>query len=150
MQSFIRSAEKKDLDKIIEYQIRMAYETEGIQLDKDTLTAGVHAAFSDDTRGQYYIAEIDRKIVGSFLITYEWSDWRNGTFLWMQSVYVEKEYRQKGVFKAMYQYLKNKVLKNDNLKGIRLYVSKTNTIARKVYLRMGMVDHQYEMFGWIK
>ena len=150
MNIIIRSAEEKDLENIIDYQVKMALETEDLHLDPTTLTNGVHTAFSDISKGQYFIAEYDGMVVGSFLITYEWSDWRNGTIMWMQSVYVEKKYRKVGVFKEMYSHLKTLVERNDRLKGIRLYVDKSNEAAQKVYEKMGMENHHYEMFEWMK
>ena len=150
MNIIIRSAEEKDLDNIIDYQIQMALETEEIHLDRATLVEGVRTAFSDIRKGRYFMADFDNEAVGSFLITYEWSDWRNGNILWMQSVFVEKEYRKIGVFKEMYKHLLIMVESDDQLKGIRLYVDKTNTTAQKAYERMGMENHHYEMYEWMK
>ena len=150
MSLLIRNANKNDLDFIIDFQEKMALETEDLRLNKATLTEGVHAAFHDVSKGQYFVAEFDGKVVGSFLITYEWSDWRNGTVMWMQSVYVEKKYRKIGVFKKMYNHLKGLVDKDDRLKGIRLYVDKSNKAAQNVYERMDMENHHYEMFEWMK
>ena len=150
MSIIIRNADEKDLDHIIDFQQKMAFETEDLQLDIPTLTNGVRAAFSDINKGRYFMADVDGQTIGSFLITYEWSDWRNGTVLWMQSVYVEAEFRKIGVFKVMYNYLQEMLDKDDHLKGIRLYVEKTNVKAQKAYERMGMENHHYEMFEWMK
>lgn len=94
----IRKATIKDVDFIVRAQLLMANETEGIELDKPTVTKGVSAVLSNNSKGQYYVAEIDKMVVSSLLTTFEWSDWRNGTILWIQSVYVLPKYRRKGVW----------------------------------------------------
>jgi predicted GNAT family acetyltransferase len=128
----------------------MASETEGIQLNESTVFKGVSAVIEDKNKGQYYITEINEKIVASLLTTFEWSDWRNGTILWIQSVYVLKEYRRKGIYRNMYSHIKNLVLKNEKLNGIRLYADKSNTTAHKTYQELGMFHDHYITFEWLK
>jgi len=96
------------------------------------------------------VAEINREIVGSLLTTYEWSDWRNGTILWIQSVYVLKEFRRRGVYRNMYAHVKQEVLENENLNGIRLYADKANLTAHKTYQKLGMSPDHYITFEWLK
>lgn len=146
----IRIATKNDIEHIVEFQLAMAHETEGITLDRNIVFKGVTAVVSDETKGKYYIAEINGKIVGSLLTTFEWSDWRNGTILWIQSVYVLKEFRRKGVYRNMYSHIKQQVLENDNLNGIRLYADKSNHAAHKTYETMGMSPDHYITFEWLK
>lgn len=146
----IREAQLKDSTNIIEFQLKMAMETESIELDRKILEKGVLAVFDDESKGQYYIIEFDGTIVGSTLTTYEWSDWRNGTVLWFQSVYILPDYRGKGLFAKMYQYIEEKVSKSDSLRGIRLYVDKTNVNAQKVYQKVGMSEEHYSMYEWLK
>ena len=146
----VREAAKDDLNKIVEFQLSMANETEGIQLDKITVAKGVMAVINDNTKGQYYIAEINGTVVSSLLTTYEWSDWRNGTILWIQSVYVMPECRRIGVYRNMYSHIKNIVQKNNNLNGIRLYADKSNFAAHKTYLKLGMNQDHYLTFEWLK
>ena len=140
----------KDVDSIVDFQLKMANETEGIELHKPTVIKGVTAVIHDSKKGKYYVAEIENKVVASLLTTYEWSDWRNGTILWIQSVFVLKEYRRKGVYKNMYSHIKQFVLENDNLNGIRLYADKSNIAAQKTYKQLGMSSDHYITFEWLK
>ena len=146
----VRKAKSSDIDRIVEFQISMAHETEGIDLHQPTVEKGVTAVVFDSAKGQYYVAEIDGKVVSSLLTTFEWSDWRNGTVLWIQSVYVLPEYRRKGVYRSMYSHIKEKVLENNNLNGIRLYADKSNITAHKTYQKLGMSPDHYITFEWLK
>ena len=116
----VRKAEAKDLSIIVEFQLAMAKETEFIELHRPTVEKGVEAVLCDDSKGIYYVAEEEGKVVSSLLTTFEWSDWRNGTILWIQSVYVRPEFRRKGVYRKMYAHIKDLVLNSDKLNGIRL------------------------------
>jgi GNAT superfamily N-acetyltransferase len=144
----IRESHPADLDSIVDFQLKMAKETESLELNPERLMKGVLAVYSDPTKGIYYVAEIDNKVVASLLTTYEWSDWRNGLVLWIQSVYVLPEFRGKGVYKQMYQFLKNKVESSPGLLGLRLYVEKNNFVAQQVYKNSGMDGEHYSMFEW--
>lgn len=146
----IRKANPSDAPSIVEFQLKMALETENLELTKSVVELGVEAIFNDNSKGTYYVSEIEGRVVGSLLTTYEWSDWRNGQVLWIQSVYILKEFRSRGVFKEMYEHIKEKVIdENTDFRGIRLYVDKTNDIAQKVYKRLGMENHHYEMYEWM-
>jgi GNAT superfamily N-acetyltransferase len=96
------------------------------------------------------VAELDGKVVGSLLTTFEWSDWRNGTVLWIQSVYVRPEFRKRSIFSKIYKHIQEKVTANANLRGIRLYADKTNISAHGVYEHLGMTAEHYQMFEWMK
>jgi ribosomal protein S18 acetylase RimI-like enzyme len=148
--TLIRKAVIEDVSLITDFQLSMAFETEGILLDKATTEKGVQAIFNDPSKGTYYIAETGSVPAGSLLTTPEWSDWRNRTILWIQSVYVIPEYRGKGVFTALYRRLLEIAESDPNIGGIRLYVDKTNLIAQKVYSRMGMDGQHYQVFEWMK
>jgi ribosomal protein S18 acetylase RimI-like enzyme len=144
----IRQSNSADLDSVVDFQLKMAKETEDLELNIEKLSKGVAAVYKDSNKGVYYVAEIDGKVVASLLTTYEWSDWRNGLVLWIQSVYVLPEYRGKGVYKNMYQYLRQKVENDPGLLGLRLYVEKNNKIAQQVYHKCGMDGDHYGMFEW--
>lgn len=146
----VRKATLNDVSSIVDFQLRMANETEGIELDLPTVTKGVSTVFTDNTKGQYYVAEAGEKVVASLLTTFEWSDWRNGTILWIQSVYVLPEFRRKGVYRNMYAHIKEQVLNNKNLNGIRLYADKSNSAAQKTYKTLGMSAEHYVTFEWLK
>ena len=146
----VRIANKDDIPAIVKFQLAMAAETENIELDKKTVTKGVSAVIDDPSKGRYYLAEKKGKIIGSLLTTFEWSDWRNGTVLWIQSVYILPEFRRKGVYSNMYKHIKNMVLKDEKLNGIRLYADKDNNIAHTTYLKLGMTPDHYITFEWLK
>lgn len=146
----IRKAQKSDASSIVRFQEEMAWDTECYKLDHDTVIKGVEAVLNNDNLGVYYIAVLEDVVVGSLLTTYEWSDWRNGTVLWIQSVYVDSPYRKKGVYGALYNHIKSLVASNESLKGIRLYVDESNKGAREVYARLGMNGEHYRVFEWMK
>ena len=146
----VRKAKNKDKNSILQFQLAMSKETENIDLDPETVSNGVLAVIKDETKGCYYVAETEGKVIGSLLTTFEWSDWRNGTILWIQSVYVLPEYRRKGVYRQLYSHIKKLVFENDNLKGIRLYTEKNNLTAQKAYKKLGMDADHYITFEWLK
>tara|TARA_X000001036_G_scaffold188111_1_gene177330 strand:- start:59 stop:511 length:453 start_codon:yes stop_codon:yes gene_type:complete len=136
----------EDINSLVDFNIKMAKETENKILNKKIVTKGVSEVLTDTTLGYYVIAKNKNTILGSLMITYEWSDWRNGMFWWIQSVYVEKEYRQQGVYKKMYSYIKDKALKDNSCTGIRLYVEQENKIAQSVYTKLEMKETHYKLF----
>lgn len=146
----IRAAEWSDAAAIVDFQLRMARETESLELDRATLDRGVEAVFADPGKGAYWVAERDGGVVGSLLTTFEWSDWRDGVVLWIQSVYVTSEERGRGVYRALYEWVKRQVEESDRFKGIRLYVDRRNAAAQRVYERLGMSREHYELFEWMK
>ncbi len=146
----IQKADSTHARIIAEFQIAMAWESEKFLLDRDTILNGVLAVFEDKNKGRYYVATDAGKVVASLLITYEWSDWRNSWVWWIQSVYVLPEYRRKGVFSAMYKFIKKKVELDNSVAGIRLYVDKANKKAISTYKKLGMTDEHYDFFEWMK
>lgn len=146
----IRKALNKDIDVIARYNYNLAYETENKILDMNILTRGVEAIIKDESKGIYHVCEINGEVVGQIMYTFEWSDWRNGTFLWIQSVYVNKEFRGMGVFKALYKFIRDIADNDNNICGIRLYVEKENTIAKKTYKNIGMKECNYYIYEYDK
>ena len=146
---FIREARIIDADKIIGFQKKMAKETEDMSLDHEVINQGVYAVFADPAKGKYYVAEDNSEVIGSLLITNEWSDWRNSFVWWFQSVYIEKSYRRRGIFKMMYNHIKENAI-NNGIAGLRLYVEVENTTAQKTYEAMGMSSSHYKMYEWLK
>lgn len=146
----VRKANINDQKAIVDFQLAMASETEGIELDRNIVEKGVEAVLNDPNKGSYYVAEINDKVVSSLLTTFEWSDWRNGTILWIQSVYVMPDYRRMGVYRNMYSHIKEMVLNTNNLNGIRLYADKSNLPAHKTYENLGMNQDHYITFEWLK
>lgn len=134
-----------DIESIVQFQADMAMESEGCVLDKEKVTKGVTSAILDDSKGIYWVAKFEKRPIGSLMLTREWSDWNNEWYWWIQSVYVIPEFRRKGVYKAMYQNVKD-AAKAINVSQIRLYVDKTNVSAQKVYQYLGMQESHYLMF----
>ena len=132
------------------YNYNLAYETENKILNMNILTKGVEAIIKDENKGIYHVCEINGEVVGQIMYTFEWSDWRNGTFLWIQSVYVNKEFRGMGVFKALYKFIRDIADNDNNICGIRLYVEKENTIAKKTYKNIGMKECNYYIYEYDK
>lgn len=145
MQIVIREARPDDAPFLIESNIRLASETEQLQLNRSCVTAGVKALLGDAAKGTYYIAEAGGVVAGQLLITYEWSDWRNGTFWWIQSVYVSAAQRGRGVFRALFQHVHDLATSRPDVCGLRLYVDAQNAAARGVYSRLGLQQTNYEM-----
>lgn len=141
----IRDATPADLEFIAAANLALAQETEGQVLDPALLYPGVRAVFEEPGRGRYYIAEIEGRPVGQLMTTYEWSDWRNGLFLWVQSVYVLPEYRGAGAFRALFGHLGQLARADSSICGIRLYVDRRNERASKVYQRFGMHRSNYDV-----
>ncbi len=140
----IRQGRPADAPTIVEFNRRLALETEDKALDPAVLTAGVTAALADPTRkGPYYLAVDGETILGQLQITFEWSDWRNGWFWWFQSVYVVAEARKKGVFRSLYEHIVELARREADVVGLRLYVERDNHHAQKTYQRLGMEQTAY-------
>ncbi|MHC4691744.1 MAG: GNAT family N-acetyltransferase [Planctomycetota bacterium] len=146
----IRKAKSSDSERIVELQLRMAQETEGLALNRDVVIKGVSGVFQEPARGTYWVAEEKDKVLGVLLAIPEWSDWRNGTVLWIHSLYVVPEARGRGVFKKLYLNLKEQVEQSPELVGLRLYVDKQNKSAKKIYEKLGMSRDHYELYEWLK
>ena len=142
----IRPATLADIDVLTDFNARMARETEHRELDLAVLRGGVSAALKDPHKGKYYVAESEGKIVGQLLLTNEWSDWRNGMFWWIQSVYVPEAWRGKGVFSALFAHVRTLAGSEQNVAGLRLYVEKDNAGARRTYEKLGMTKTEYDMY----
>ena len=142
----IRIAEKSDAPALVEFNQAMALETEGKNLDAQILQSGVESVFHDEKKGFYAVAEEDGQIVGGLMITFEWSDWRDGWFWWIQSVYILPDFRGKRIYSFLYEFVKNRAAEQGNVCGFRLYVEKENVNAQKVYEKLGMESSHYLMY----
>jgi GNAT superfamily N-acetyltransferase len=145
-----RTANVDDIPTIVRFQLAMARETENLELDSMVCTKGVRAVFDQPERGVYYVAEINGTVVGSLLITYEWSDWRNGVVWWIQSVYVAPDYRRQGVYRGLYFFIQKIAGENESVRAVRLYVDRRNAAAKSVYDSLGMNGDHYQVFEWLK
>jgi len=142
----IRTATVEDADSLVEFNQAMALETEGKQLVDDVLRRGVEAVFDDEKKGFYVVADDGDTIIGGLMITYEWSDWRNAWFWWIQSVYILPEARRQSIYTRLYDFVKAKAAEAGNVCGFRLYVETENDNAQKVYEKVGMNASHYLMY----
>ncbi|KXX70462.1 N-acetyltransferase [Flammeovirga sp. SJP92] len=138
------------IQTIAEFQVKMAMETEDFELDLETVKKGVQHIFDNQSLGRYVIVEDNGQCIASMLNLYEWSDWRCGNVIWIHSLFVIQEYRRKGIFRDMYDFVKQEVESSDQLMGLRLYVEKNNDRAQKTYKAMGMTKEHYDMYEWLK
>lgn len=134
-----------EIEAITGFQIAMALESEGTVLDPERVLNGVTAVMEDESKGTYIVARAEDGPVASLMITREWSDWNNGWYWWIQSVYVMPEYRGKGIFRAMYTKV-IEMTKEQNIAQVRLYVDRNNSNAQKVYQKLGMEECHYLMY----
>lgn len=142
----IRVASSADAEFLVRGNAEMALETEHLSLDFDRLRDGVHAIFENPSRGVYYVAAVEARRAGMMMVTYEWSDWRNGVFWWIQSVFVEPELRSQGIFKSLYRHVEHLASTTPDVVGLRLYVENNNDRAQSTYQSVGMRRTAYQMF----
>ncbi len=145
-QWIIRKANLDDVETIARFNIAMALETEAKILDPATITRGVHRLLENPDLGFYLIAESKGLKCGSLMITYEWTDWRDGLFWWIQSVYVDPLFRRQGLFRELFRYVTTEAVKGKDIRGVRLYVEKDNTGARQTYQSLGMGETHYRLY----
>lgn len=141
----VRTARPQDWPLIVEFNRRLAAETEDTELDVELLTAGVKSALADPGKARYFVADTGETVVGQLMHTWEWSDWRNGMIWWLQSVYVEPEHRGRGVFRRLYEHVRDLAENDPGVVGIRLYIETENDAARAVYEKLGMRPGGYNV-----
>lgn len=144
----IREGRPEDAAVIAEYNQHMALETEGKELDSDTVRKGVEGGLLQRDKCRYFVAEVQGSVAGQAMVTYEWSDWRNGDLWWIQSVYVHPDFRRQGIFRRLYQHIEALAREIPNVRGLRLYVEEENAEGQTVYKKLGMSHagyHVYEM-----
>lgn len=142
----IREANSEDADLLADFNIQMALETEQKMLDPGLIHNGIRRLFEEPDLGFYTVVEVDGEIVGALMITTEWSDWRNGLFWWIQSVYVLPEFRRQGMFASLYKHIRDRARQDPAICGLRLYVEKENTRAQQTYLKVGMQETDYRLY----
>jgi len=143
---FIEKASRQFTDWIAQCQEDMAWETENLPLNHQNVVSGVKYIFEHPERGFYVIAKnSEQQPVAVLLVLKEWSDWRNGDMWWLHSVYVTSQFRGKHVFSRMFHFVVQ-MAKANRVRGIRLYVDKTNVKAQAVYEKLGMTHEHYELY----
>lgn len=142
----IRVALVSDANALVNFNQLMALETENKELDGDILSKGVNRLIADPSKGFYLVAEQNNQVVGSLMVTTEWSDWRNGVFWWVQSVYISPDFRRQGIYSKLYEQVKDLAEKQGDVCGFRLYVEKDNSIAQQTYESLGMHSSHYLMY----
>ncbi|MDB5954361.1 GNAT family N-acetyltransferase [Ramlibacter sp.] len=146
----IRAARAEDADTIAAFNAAMAWETEGKRLLPEVLGAGVRRLMAEPALGFYLVAEVRGEVVGCLMVTTEWSDWRNGRFWWIQSVYVPAAWRRRGVFRALYAHVTSSAVREPDVCGVRLYVERENAVAQSTYRNLGMSETDYLLFEQLK
>jgi GNAT superfamily N-acetyltransferase len=142
----IRNAALADLPVIADFNVRLARESEDLALDPARVEAGVRAVLTDPAKGVYYVAEAAGAVAGQLMITYEWSDWRNGHIWWIQSVYVKPEFRRAGLFRALFHHVRSLALGQKDVCNLRLYVHAENALACQSYERLDMTRTMYRVY----
>ncbi|CAH1386220.1 GNAT family N-acetyltransferase [Candidatus Nitrotoga sp. M5] len=146
----IRFAESRDALVITKFNRAMALETELKELTPEVISKGVNNLLNNPSLGFYVVAENDDEVIGSLMVTTEWSDWRNGIFWWVQSVYIEPNERRKGAYTKLYNFIKESAKNNPNVCGFRLYVEKENILAQNTYKALGMIETDYRIYEELK
>ena len=142
----VRMASAADAEAFVRFNCAMALETENKTLDESIVGPGVRAVFENPTRGFYVVAESAGRIAAALMVTFEWSDWRNASFWWIQSVYVTPEFRRRGLYRRLYDFVRERARSEGDVCGFRLYVEKDNVAAQKVYEALGMSASDYLMY----
>jgi ribosomal protein S18 acetylase RimI-like enzyme len=142
----VRPARQEDVPLMVRWQLAMALETEDKPLDEAVLARGIQRAFDDPAKGRYFIAEVDGRPAGTLMLTWEWSDWRDGWWWWIQSVFVDEDFRRRGVYRALHAHVLALAQADPEVRGIRLYVEHENANARRTYEFLGMHDTHYVLY----
>ena len=142
----IRPAELADTETLVNFNVSMARETEEKELDRSVVSSGVKSLLERPEAGFYLVAHLESKRVGCLMVTYEWSDWRNAFFWWIQSVYVAPSFRRQGVFRRLYEHVQSLAEARSDVCGLRLYVDQDNRTAQATYQSLGMIRSRYGIF----
>ena len=142
----VRAARPGDLESLVDFNCRLARETEDHELDPATVRRGLSRLFDNPAAGFYTVAEQEGRVVGCLLITFEWSDWRDGWLWWIQSVYVEAAARRRGVFRQLFEHVREKAETDGDVRGLRLYVERGNGRAQATYASLGMAEAPYKLY----
>ena len=146
----VRLAVRQDADNLVHFNRAMARETENKELLEEVIATGVRGLLDNTILGFYVVAELGSEMVGSLMVTTEWSDWRNGTFWWIQSVYILPAHRRKGIYRQLYEFVKDRANKDRKVCGFRLYVEKDNLSAQRTYEALCMKETNYKMYEELK
>jgi ribosomal protein S18 acetylase RimI-like enzyme len=142
----IRRARPSDAQDIIAFNVAIAKETEDLALNTSIVSKGVARLMENPQYGFYVVAESTGGVLGSLMVTYEWSDWRDGVYWWIQSVYVKPEHRGRGIYRQLHNFVRELAAKDPNARGLRLYVELENEVAQKAYVKMGMQPAAYKIY----
>ncbi len=146
----IRKAVPKDAVELAAFYISMVRKTENVELVPELITAGVKELIYNPRMGFYLVIEMANRIQAALMISTEWSDWRNAKFWWIQSVYVQPDYRRQGLYSVLYEHVKELAKQESSVCGFRLYVERGNTTAQQTYQALGMVETEYQIYEELK
>jgi ribosomal protein S18 acetylase RimI-like enzyme len=146
----VRQAGPQDEEVIVDFNCRLASESENKQLDRPTVQIGVRNLLANSHHGRYFVASLGGRIVGQMMHTFEWSDWRNGEIWWLQSVYVHPDFRRQGVFRRLIEHIQSEAATSPQVVGLRLYVEEHNTVAQATYERLGLRAAGYVVMQALK
>jgi len=141
----VRIGEDKDVGALVKFNVALAWESEQKKLSSPVVTKGVQTLLRNPQHGFYVVAEMANEVVGSLMVSFEWSDWRCGIFWWIQSVYVRPEFRRRGIFRRLYEFAREKAASEKNVCGFRLYVERSNHTAQNTYESVGMKETSYNV-----
>ena len=142
----VREATPLDIDALVDLSAALALDTEGKTLDRERLKQGTVAVFEFPENGFYIVAEADGEIAGAIMVGFEWSDWRNANFWWVETVYVKSEWRRRGVYRSMSDWVYKTARSRSDVCGIRLYSDRKNDVAQRTFLNLGMIKSRYDLF----
>ncbi len=142
----IRAGRPGDLETLVQYNLALARETESLTLDAAVLRSGVEKALARPESSRYFVAEAKEKVIGQTMVTFEWSDWRDGFIWWLQSVYVHPDHRSQGVFHKIYSHIEQEARKDQAARAIRLYVMEDNARGMGAYKKAGLAPSGYVVY----
>lgn len=142
----VRNATIEDAPTLADFNRNIAMETENLTLIPEVILRGVKAVLENPARGFYVVAEVRGELAASLMVTTEWSDWRDGEFWWIQSVYVVRQWRRRGLYRRLYAHVKQLAEQDEKVCGFRLYVERENHVAQQTYAALGMVETRYKVF----
>lgn len=159
-----RDARPGDLDFLVRATMGNAWETEKLRLDEPTVRRAVRKLLEDPAKGRAFVVEEtvtpEERVasrarlehagrthcIASLYVTFEWSDWHDAWYWWIQSLYVVPERRGQGVYTRLYKHVQAAARLAGGVRSIRLYVEEHNEEGLRAYRGHGMTQAPYLVF----